>query len=174
MISQNFQDEVWNKLNSIERRLSFAGGGGSYAPTSAQYVVMAASALLPNERRLQAAEGIALTDGGAGNDADLTLDIDGLVEDAAGASGDFFVYYDTVAGDHKKIDWDDMPGGGGGGAPVDAEYVVMSLDAGLTDERVLTAGVAGISIVDGGAGGAVTINIIFEDEMNILANQVFS
>lgn len=41
------------------------------------------------------------------------LDVNGLVEDAAGASGDFFVYYDTVAGDHKKIDWDDMPGGGG-------------------------------------------------------------
>lgn len=41
------------------------------------------------------------------------LDINGLVEDALGASGDFFVYYDTVAGDHKKIDWDDMPGGGG-------------------------------------------------------------
>ena len=45
----------------------------------------------------------------------FNLDVNGLVEDAAGASGDFFVYYDTVAGDHKKIDWDDMPGGGGGG-----------------------------------------------------------
>ncbi|GAG61742.1 unnamed protein product, partial [marine sediment metagenome] len=43
------------------------------------------------------------------------MDINGLAEDAAGASGDFFVYYDTVAGDHKKIDWDDMPGGGGAG-----------------------------------------------------------
>jgi hypothetical protein len=47
-------------------------------------------------------------------------------------------------------------GGGGGGAPTNASYVVISLDATLTQERVLTAG-AGISITDGGAGGNVTI-----------------
>jgi hypothetical protein len=60
---------------------------------------------------LTAGEGLS---GGGTIEANRTfdLDINGLVEDAAGASGDFFVYYDTVAGDHKKIDWDDMPGGG--------------------------------------------------------------
>lgn len=47
-------------------------------------------------------------------------------------------------------------GGGGGGAPTTASYVVISLDATLTQERVLTAG-AGITITDGGAGGNVTI-----------------
>ena len=47
-------------------------------------------------------------------------------------------------------------GGGSGGAPTDAEYVVMSLNGTLTNERVLTAG-TGISITDGGAGGNVTI-----------------
>ena len=47
-------------------------------------------------------------------------------------------------------------GGGSGGAPTDAEYVVMALNGTLTDERVLTAG-TGISITDGGAGGNVTI-----------------
>ena len=46
--------------------------------------------------------------------------------------------------------------GGGGGAPTNASYVVLGLDAGLTAERVLTAG-SGISITDGGAGGPVTI-----------------
>lgn len=56
---------------------------------------------------LTATEGVQI------NLTNLLLDINGLVEDAAGTSGDFFVYYDTVAGDHKKIDWDDMPGGGG-------------------------------------------------------------
>lgn len=45
----------------------------------------------------------------------------------------------------------------GGGAPANAQYVTMALDATLTDERVLTAG-AGILIVDGGAGGPVTIS----------------
>ena len=32
--------------------------------------------------------------------------------------------------------------GGGGGAPTDAEYVVLSANGTLTDERVLTAGTA--------------------------------
>lgn len=44
----------------------------------------------------------------------------------------------------------------GGLAPIAAQYVVMALDASLTQERVLTAG-TGISITDGGAGGNVTV-----------------
>lgn len=47
--------------------------------------------------------------------------------------------------------------GPGGGAPTDAEYVVLSANGSLSDERVLTAG-TGISIVDGGAGNTVTIS----------------
>ena len=42
-------------------------------------------------------------------------------------------------------------------APQNAKYVVLAVDASLTDERVLTAG-TGITIVDSGAGGAVTIS----------------
>ena len=48
-------------------------------------------------------------------------------------------------------------GGGGGGAPTGALYVTLATNASLTDERVLTAG-NGIAIVDGGAGGTVTIS----------------
>ena len=47
-------------------------------------------------------------------------------------------------------------GGGSGGAPTNAEYVVMSLNGTLTNERVLTAG-TGISLTDGGAGSTITI-----------------
>lgn len=47
--------------------------------------------------------------------------------------------------------------GGSGGAPVDATYVVMSLDPTLTNERKLTAG-TNITITDGGANGNVTIS----------------
>ena len=47
-------------------------------------------------------------------------------------------------------------GGGGSGAPVGAPYVVVSTDGDLTAERVITAG-SGISVTDGGAGGALTI-----------------
>lgn len=46
----------------------------------------------------------------------------------------------------------------GGGAPTNATYVVISLDATLTDERVLTAG-TGISLADGGAGGNATLTV---------------
>ena len=80
MISQNFQDEVWNKLNSIERRLSLAGGGGAYAPSDAEFVVMSLSALLPNERVLTAGVGLGLVDGGAGGAATLNVDV-GITDD---------------------------------------------------------------------------------------------
>jgi len=55
-------------------------------------------------------------------------------------------------------DWDGFltGGGGSGGAPTNAEYVVMALNGTLTNERKLTAG-ARVTITDGGAGGNVTI-----------------
>lgn len=46
--------------------------------------------------------------------------------------------------------------GVGGGAPIGAQYVTLVADGSLTSERVLTAG-AGVSVTDGGAGGAVTV-----------------
>ncbi len=42
-------------------------------------------------------------------------------------------------------------------APIDAQYVVLALDATLTAERVLTGTVNQITLADGGAGGAVTL-----------------
>lgn len=55
-------------------------------------------------------------------------------------------------------DWDGFltGGGGSGGAPTNAEYVVMSLNGTLTNERVLTPG-TGISLTDAGAGSTATI-----------------
>ena len=47
---------------------------------------------------------------------------------------------------------------GGGGAPTDAEYLVISADATLTDERIATGG-TGIDIVDAGAGSTATFNL---------------
>ncbi len=46
--------------------------------------------------------------------------------------------------------------GGGGGAPTNASYVVISLDATLSDERVLAVG-TGLQLTDGGAGGNATL-----------------
>lgn len=42
-------------------------------------------------------------------------------------------------------------------APSDATYITLSTNSGLSNERVLTAG-SGITFVDGGAGGTLTIN----------------
>ena len=44
------------------------------------------------------------------------------------------------------------------GAPVDAEYVTLSANSTLTNERVLTAG-AGVSVTDGGPGTTVTVGL---------------
>jgi hypothetical protein len=47
-------------------------------------------------------------------------------------------------------------GGGGSGAPTTASYLTLSNDAGLSAERVLTAG-DGIAFADAGAGSTLTI-----------------
>ena len=47
--------------------------------------------------------------------------------------------------------------GGGGGAPTGASYITLGLDAGLTAERVATAG-TGILFADTGANGTLTIS----------------
>jgi hypothetical protein len=68
-----------------------------------------------------------------------------------GATGEVLT---KLSPDNYDYDW---AAGGGGGAPTNAEYVVVSLDATLTDERVITGG-TGITLVDGGANGNITIN----------------
>lgn len=47
----------------------------------------------------------------------------------------------------------------GGAAPADAAFVVVSADAALTNERVLTAPASGISLVDAGPGLTLTITL---------------
>ena len=77
-------------------------------------------------------------------------------------------YWNT---DITQMEWYDGTtwvtwGGGGGGAPTNATYVTMSLDATLTNERVLAVG-SPITLVDGGAGGNATIDF---DETVTLGN----
>lgn len=49
-------------------------------------------------------------------------------------------------------------GGGGGGAPTNAQYVVMALDATLTNERNLVV-TAPLTLADGGANAPVTLGV---------------
>lgn len=48
---------------------------------------------------------------------------------------------------------------GGGGAPLDATYVTLSLDANLSAERTLAGEAGVVAIGDGGAGGNATVSI---------------
>jgi len=52
-----------------------------------------------------------------------------------------------------------VTGGGGGGAPANATYLVLSLDATLTNERVFTPVVGSLAAVDGGAGGLYSLDL---------------
>jgi hypothetical protein len=53
-------------------------------------------------------------------------------------------------------EYDLTSGGGGGGAPTDAQYVTLATDGDLSAERVLTAG-TGISLTDAGANSTITV-----------------
>jgi len=81
---------------------------------------------------------------------------EGILVDPAAASLDFVGAGVVASGGAGAVTV--TISGGGGGAPVGATYVTLSLDPGLTAERVLTAG-TGISIVDGGANGPVTLAV---------------
>jgi len=95
--------------------------------------------------------------GGGGGGAVAIYD-EGVLIDAAATTIDFIGAGVVASSAGAGLVDITIPGGGGGGAPVNAEYLVLATDATLTDERVFTAG-TGISIVDGGAGGAFTVSV---------------
>jgi hypothetical protein len=49
-----------------------------------------------------------------------------------------------------------ISGGGGGGAPTNAQYLTLALNGSLSAERVLVVG-TGLSLTDGGANGNATL-----------------
>lgn len=129
-------------------------GGG--APISAQFVVLATNATLTNERVLAVGTGMTLTDGGAGGNITIGLNISGLTEDATpDGAADFVPSLDSSTGTLRKVLMNNLPSVG---APVTAQYVVLALNASLANERVLTAG-AGLALTDGGANGNVTLAV---------------
>jgi hypothetical protein len=67
-------EELLQEVKALKRRLGntmVTGGGGSAAPNSAEYVVLANTAALTAERRLVAGTGVSLTDGGANGDVTI-------------------------------------------------------------------------------------------------------
>ena len=94
---------------------------------------------------------------GGGGGGSLAIFDEGILVDPAVTTLDFIGAGVTASSAGAGAVDVTIPGGGGG-APVDAEYVVLSLDGTLTDERVLTAG-TGLALVDAGAGSTVTLSV---------------
>ena len=148
------------------------GGGGGGAPTSAQYLTLAANGTLTAERILTLTAGqLSGVDSGAGaaytvSIADnptlpgtgaVLIPIGTTAQRPAHAAGK--LRGNTTLGVLEWSDgvaWNQIPTSTG--APVGAQYVTLATDATLTSERVLTAGTL-VDLVDGGAGGAVTIDV---------------
>ncbi len=175
------------------------GGGGGGAPTDAEYVVLSLNGTLTDERVLVGGAGLTLTDGGAGGNVTLdvganadgsiiinaddiqigvlatdaqhgnrgngtlhtpfTAVLDGFAPASGGGTANFLRADGTWA----------VPPGGGGGAPTNAEYVVLSLDGTLTDERVLVGG-AGLTLTDGGPNGNATLDVVANADGSIVVN----
>lgn len=77
----------------------------------------------------------------------------GLVQDVTLSEGSNVTL--TQVGNDIEI----AASGGGGGAPVGAQYLVLVADGTLTDERVFTPGTS-LSVTDNGAGLAYDINTV--------------
>ncbi len=93
------------------------------------------------------ASGLEFVAGGAG--VSSFNDLDDVPASYVGQEGLFLKVNATADG----LEY----GAGSAGAPDTAQYVCLAVDAGLSAERVLTAGV-GISIADAGAGSSVTLD----------------
>jgi hypothetical protein len=153
----------WNNTTAAFYPVDLSGGGGG-APTTATYVTMSSDATLTAERVLTAGNFIQFQDGGANAAVTANLWVSGQTGGdlismgppgvwnrlGAGTSG----YFLKTRGVGVFPIWEDVPSG----APTDAQYVTMSSDATLSDERILTAGQA-MQLQDGGAGGNATLNL---------------
>lgn len=75
-------------------------------------------------------------------------------------SGTYLATFTSRLGDvMATVDLSPIAGGGGGGAPTDAQYITLTTNGTLTNERVLTGTAGQITFTDGGAGGALTASL---------------
>jgi len=129
-------------------------GSGGGAPDDASYVTISNDDGLFAERVLSSGAGIALTDGGANNNATLDIDVNSLTaETSVDDSADYFVMYDDSANAHKKVFGSNLPGNDSG-PPTDASYITVNDESNLSSERTL-AGSEGINVTDQGSENTI-------------------
>lgn len=121
----------------------------TFAPETAQYLTLSTDATLTQERVLTGTAGqIAIADAGPGSTATLFLISTGITP------GTYTTPAFTVDSTGRLTAASD-----GYAAPTNAQYLTLSTDAILTQERVLTGAGGEISIIDGGAGGSATLSL---------------
>lgn len=155
------------------------GGGPIGADANATYLVLSNTGSLTNERALTLGTGLRSTDGGAGGNYTLSISdsvvatltgskFTGEVEFYQGLSGSLTSLIDgtsyLVAGPNVTITSASNGSviisstGGTTSAPLNAQYLVVSSNGSLTDERAIAAG-TGLVGTDSGANNSYTLAI---------------
>lgn len=97
-------------LTQTDQDISIAASGSTGAPSDAQYLTLALDGDLDNERVLVGGTGIDLADGGANNNATLTLDVSELGVEASIAADDYVVMEDITDNGSQKITFANLEG----------------------------------------------------------------
>ncbi len=105
-------------------------------------------------------QGGGLTIGTALQDAALTLYGNGFTADidATALTGNQTYNLPDGSGEFCILELANCAGSAGGNAPNDAQYLVLSLDGGLSAERTLSFNGTNFSVVDNGANNSYTVN----------------
>lgn len=142
--------------------------GTEGASANAQYVLMAADTSAPNARTLTAASGssLTLTDGGAGGNATLNVDYEGLTAGSTfDQTNDLMMFWDDSANAFRSLTLDSvMPPFSDANALVKdnsdgtklIRFEASAITTGTT--RVITMPDADVNLGDIGSGGASVLN----------------